>query len=779
MSVVLKGKLAPAPIDREVKTPGAVVRFAHDVGARGWEATPGLIVEPRKFLEKDPQKITLSDAELAAIADTAQLERAVADFLKKNTAIFEAADITTSKNEQLGIAGLRKQRFFDGLKRKLTKTAIPASARSAARTALVRLERATYQNRDIQFDVVKHDTYHPYSDPFDRGVRLLAELAKEGVERGQIENLLAYVTDRKTVRGWGSVDERDGEVSLGLRAIDRGNGGQTLSLAKGSNNMLRPQYAVMNVGKTGLPQGQEQHAGKAVYRDGSTLYFDKTKTVVPAELVAHVVEKASSGNHGLRLLEQAERARSGFPYDWNGNGTVDIDPIDISWWGHCHIEAPLATLSLKATNSVCIYDAASGNEKVFDAAAVNHLLFAAFDNDRYASIDGGGRADPTKTDFVGSRNDTGGAPRFGDELALKLSSGKEMKFKVRLDAVYDAKDATKRLSIADVFQPTEIDQGIRFRKNPLFRGLHSSDWSSIDGNRKFELSVEFLEVADNGEVKRKRRDHTIDFAKPSPEPLLIGTELASSSYPPALVKYYLDEKTKTVESRRYEPKQNAAGKYEMVESGSPKKVGTIKDVTLGRELTRESIIGIHERMLRAAREGLPFVTEKTPGHAVWNYATAGLRVNEVQRDGNFVKYDATLNTQGGTMTFSYIIKEDAKGKAVDAHALSDPPDFLWQTLRQVSMPLFKDGTGIAYNAAAHERGALTTPDGQLTQEGVSFFRLMADVVYAALAEAGQTKRFAVRAANGALYLYDDEAKFRADVVALQNERGGVAQPAVA
>ena len=88
-------------------------------------------------------------------------------------------------------------------------------------------------------------------------------------------------------------------------------------------------------------------------------------------------------------MEAGEQKRDNFPYDWNQNGGVDVDGMNIGWWGHCRIEAPLAALKLAAGSDVTVFDARSKAESTFGETDVSDLLFAMMDADRYADINSG------------------------------------------------------------------------------------------------------------------------------------------------------------------------------------------------------------------------------------------------------------------------------------------------------------------------------------------------------------------------------------------------------
>ncbi|MDP7038200.1 MAG: hypothetical protein QGI45_03515, partial [Myxococcota bacterium] len=736
----LTGTKAPAPADRTASTPGADLTFAHNTGAGAFDSVPALIANKREFSDPNPKDISLSSAELSNIKTLDDLEKAVNDLFEKNKDYLEATEITGTNNEQLGVAGLRKPRFFEGLSKKLDETGLPASEQRAGNALLRRLEAKSFMNRDIEFTTGKMDTYHPYRTPFDKGVRKLMDLESSDEAKSSIENLLNYVTDRKTTKSGSSIEERDLEKTIGLRPVDRENGEQTLSLAKDATNPLSPSYVVINVKANGLPDALSEHAGKAVFRDGDKVYFDKSATEVPAELLTHIEEKPASDKTGLRLLEDGEKVRSDFPYDWNKSGHINVDTINTGWWGHCHLEAPLAAMKLDAASNVTIFDAQSKKEHTFGATDVNDLMFALFDAGEYRHINNGGYRNADNTAFVGNRNDTTGAPMPGENLVFKTDSGNQ-EFDVAISRVYDSADPDKVLDLDDAFSPTRLkDDGLSFEANPLYMGKPSGkrdpkDWSQIDGKRKIDARVEYLDVDASGNLTRSRADITIDPANPADEPILLGSQQAGGGYPPKIKKFYLNQSEGRIESRVFEPVKKDDGTYEMKAVGDANKAeGKVQDLKLNKELTKESVVAFHNHMLEATRSGVSYVTEKSSGHAVWNYATDGLRIDEVESKGDYAKYEVTANTQGGTKSWSYILRYDDDGKPVDAHAIGAPPDFLYENQRWVSAPIYKnpDSGEVLYNSSAFSRGYLTNSDGKVTDESLAFFRSAADVVYASL-----------------------------------------------
>ena len=388
----------------------------------------------------------------------------------------------------------------------------------------------------------------------------------------------------------------------------------------------------------------------------------------------------------------------------------------------------MAALKLAAGSDVTVFDARSKAESTFGETDVNDLLFAMMDADRYADINSGRAASAEVTTFVGNRNDTIGGQHPGDKMILTVG-GREIPFSFRLTNLYDAEDAEKKVNADDSFSPTVVTEGIQFEKNPTFNGLRDQDWSVINGDRKFEGKVEYMDVNEKGSVERQKLDIVIDPNNPAEEPTLTS-ELGRGSFPPSVTKYYLNQKTGNLESRKFEASKKEDGSYEMKPVGDENKVfGAVNGMSLSRELTKESVIELYNHFLDAARRGVSFVTEKDSGYMVWNYGTDSFKMSKVEEDGDFVKYEVVDKTQGGTKTWSYILKYDADGNAVDAHAFTAPPDFVFRPEKTVSAPLVRAENGsVLYNSAAYERGFLVGEDGKISDESLAFFRYASDVL---------------------------------------------------
>jgi hypothetical protein len=763
----LRGVKAPDPKDRVAATEAADLKFSHDAGTHG--RVPGVIASKRKHSDELLGGIRLTEADFAKIDTIDELETVTKRLLEVHAGYFAASDVT-GNNAGTATAALRKPAFFAGLAGGLEHTKIPEADREKARKLLGRMERESFLGLDHKFTIGDLDSYHPYSDPFDDGVRALRDLAPAGRARDSIESVLNYIVDRKTTRSGSSIDERNAEHSLGLRVIDRGNDGQSVSLKDSFfSDPRNPEYVVMNVatkdlpdsvpnyvvlnvvakdaveahlnarvideasgrsvsvsgeryvllgvqaeglpeelaehagknvvrigdelyfdgsserlpaallahvvetpvgeklamrplaegekardafpirdGIEGLPPGLVANAGRSVIRDGDELYydgttekvpaalaklviekpagditlrraregelqragfwydrdesgaidaderdveasgrkavdeatgqtlslaaeqpemslsdyagrsvyraddklyFDGTGTRVPKQLEGHVVEKRASRNLGLRLVESGEKLREKLPYDWNQNGGINLDKIDTSWWGHCHIKSALESLDLHAESEVTMFDAASGAQKTFTTTDINDLLFALFDADRYTS------RDVERTRFIGLRNDTTGAPVPADELILNTGGmmgyfGSNTTIKVRLKEIFD--DKGNALDLEEPFLPTKLEKkdGIRFVDNPNYEGY--GDWSKIEAAGKVVLEVSYYDVDPDGEITRRNQDITIDRKNPPAESVLLATR-TGGGYPPTITRIYYNVKKDRIEQREFKP----------------------------------------------------------------------------------------------------------------------------------------------------------------------------------------------------------------------------------
>jgi hypothetical protein len=211
----------------------------------------------------------------------------------------------------------------------------------------------------------------------------------------------------------------------------------------------------------------------------------------------------------------------------------------------------------------------------------------------------------------------------------------------------------------------------------------------------------------------------------------------------------------------------SSGVWAMRASGAPTTDATVRGVKLQKELTRESVLEIHKELLYQIRIGRSFVADTSSDLPVWNYGITSARIEELGRDGHFAKYRATLT--GGSKSWEYLIQEDAFGNPIAGHALTAPPDFLWQPVRAVAAPAYlaPGKSSVAWNTSALDRGYVRRTNDSFQPSSLAFYRYAADIVYASLQDTAQAQRYVMRDASGDLYFIADREAYERQVAALK------------
>ena len=122
--MTLNGIKAPTRTDRNVETSGSEVNFSTDLGMDGYRSVPALKVNARHFTDSAAKDIKLSPEKLGSIDSLEALKKVVSETFEANKDYLEASEFK-SKNETLGVAGLRKQAFFSDLAKTLGTSALP------------------------------------------------------------------------------------------------------------------------------------------------------------------------------------------------------------------------------------------------------------------------------------------------------------------------------------------------------------------------------------------------------------------------------------------------------------------------------------------------------------------------------------------------------------------------------------------------------------------------------------------------------------------------------
>jgi hypothetical protein len=473
----------------------------------------------------------------------------------------------------------------------------------------------------------------------------------------------------------------------------------------------------------------------------------------------------------VRPLVENEQARPAIPYDWDRNGGVDLEPIDIGWWGHCHNESPLNAMGIDPKRQVVLYRAERGvareqakqrysADDIWDVAGA-----LAADHEEGWALPGDYRMRETQVEtvqFVGNRNNG------GHWLLICPPGGAR---RIRIDAevteLWHKSDPSKKYA-----NPME-----RFRRDlPTSDGAFAPnpDWVAADASdddditidakgRKLTVMVSYITVGEDGDRVQKHERATLD---PKVDKAVKLAEEISD----------FDEEQATVVEHWYNAK--TAAYYNVVQDihgGRRREISRTApveaaQVLASQETLYDSVIEIHEFVTK--NMGLPFVFDTSSGMSVWNYPVNRLkldRVKEVDLDGfTYTTYKLSYATMGGPSGAPrYIIKRDAHGNPDRATALDPMPDFAFREEHWVCAPAASDAAGhLAVNVQALRAGYLTDKAGEKIVG--ELWRREAALLYAGLADeaaASDGNTYVFETEAGELIVFRDAASFEAAVKA--------------
>ena len=470
-------------------------------------------------------------------------------------------------------------------------------------------------------------------------------------------------------------------------------------------------------------------------------------------------------------------ARRGISGDWNRSGGIDLTPIEIGWWGHCHNEAPLNAMGIDPKRGVTLYRAERGiaRDRALQAFTADDVwdLFGALAADHEAGYATRGslglrEAQVEVTKFVGSRNDGG----HWFLLELERQGARRIRIDAEVTKLWHKSDPSQRYERPeDRFRRDLPDDDGGFAPNPdwIAAEVDDEDEITIDclGRRLAFVAtyVTFDDAGDRAEVKASveldpTRDAWVKIAEEILDAGPRGGRLAEHWYNAKLAHY-----------RRTLVEVGAGGARR--ETQRDPEVPVARAIAQ-QETAYDSVIDIHDFVTK--NMGLPFTFDTSSGLAVWNYPVSRVRIDrtrEVTRveDGasfHYASYRLRYTTMGGPKGDArYLIKRDDDGNAVRALALDPMPDFAFRNEYWVCAPVTADAHGDpAYNLQALQAGYLT--DKQRETIVPDLWRRQAAICYASLAAPGSGHTvYAFETTDGDVRIFPDAASFRAAVDADQ------------
>lgn len=755
------GRSLGPPSEWKVTTTGATVTFATKAANALW---PAVVFDLPQWTDPAPRDALGAHAQkLSGATSLAELTAALDAAVAEAGAYLAADDVADGgKNRRWGLQDLRRKAFFEAAAKAAAGARLPSGDRPRVAAVLATAKEKLLCDREFVMETGSHTNYWPYWKNYAPALaKVLAQTAPGTDDYWQIKNRLEEVWTRKTVTAFRrEVDEKDVERSAGMALVQRrpygDDSGHRVSLTKESFPTA-PKYEVLHLAD-----------GTKAYREGDKVYVDGPgKVEVTGDRLRGVKSrKVGDDELGLRPLDGEPRAS--VPYDWNRDGSIDLAAIDISWWGHCHNEAPLNALGIDPQRGVDYYRA---DPKVPAAQRLQHFTaedvwdvcgaLAADHEGGYATRDAY-RMRETQvevTKFVGSRNDGG--------HWILIDPARPDARRVRIDA-----EVTELWHKSD---PTQMypDPAARFRRdlpdgdgafapNPEWVASESDDDDEItvDGlGRRMTLRTTFVTFDASGHRYQAKETVKLDpnsdsYVKLADEILAAGAagggKVAEHWYNAKRGSYYqvLSEVA-------------AAGGRRELSRGAPVPVRT---VLLRQETVYDSVIDTHDFVTK--NMGLPFVFDTSSGLAVWNYPVDKVRIDrlgEVERSEAgarvaYTRYRLRYTTMGGPGgDAKYIIKRDATGNPVRAVAEDPMPDFAFRNEHWVCAPATTDQRGTpSFNLAALQGGYLLDKSGEYIVSGL--WHRLATIVYASLSSPKSTEPVRLyEAADGTLSIYDDAA----------------------
>jgi len=789
--------------DWKVSTAGSDVSFKTEGNGQEW---PALVLDKVTFNDPNPRDIVVENiAEFSEVKTLEQFHDAIVKVVREETPYLTVSDVEVqSTNEDYGIASLRRKALMTGLRESaIAESRLSPEDQTKALGMIEALNVKLGTGREFKMKVGSHTNYWPYWKNYLAPlVKLLGQYKEGDPGWHQINNRISSVTRHKTAQNR-SIDERNIEESMGMALIYKPkfttNGGQRVSLVEG-NNPLKPEYELLSVAEANLPPHYEGYAGLRVVRDqkGNLLvdFMGESDSrvaemargmvgdAVPVALLGFIESKKLSGEElndlNFRFFAPREHARSGIPMDWDDNDRINITPTDISWWGHCHNEAPLNAMDIDPQKPVTFYRAVSGvepenavqsytAEEIWDLAGA----FVADHEDGYNVVSNGYPAVVDSTTFVGIRNN-GRSFLTLDIPGSRIKINGELLDLINVEG--EGRDPGK------VFSPNVDNGDGTFSPNPLFVKVDSK----IAGLITVDVAEHGLMMETKYMVFDQRGypmevEDWLEIPAQFDRFIKIGQELSSvnpDGRGGEVTEHYYN--TMTQEYHNVVSDVNGDNDYAPVEVKRSEAV-KVKGLTMSAETQYDSSKELFEFYL--ADPGLPKTYDTSPGKSVWNYPVNKEKVvmtgeeTRVEEGHEYAyrTFKLRYETMGGpSRSVAFILKYNEAGEIIDDMGLDPLPDFAFRKERWVSAPVTKDVNGqTAVNVNALREGYLLSEKGNSFDDVVTdLWKVQGAILYAGLRpNTSEEGVFLMETQDGEFISFNNKADFDAAVDADKRLRG--------
>ena len=805
--------------DWSVKTPGADVKFSTTASGRDW---PALVLKTRTF--QDPaaaRNIVSENTEVfAAVKTTGELQAAIDTVVAKEEDYFAATDVLdASANLKYGVRNIRRKAFIDTLRASgVDATSLTGADRARARGVIEGAAIKMATGTDYRMEVGSHTNYWPYWMSYAAPLEKMLEQEEVGsAGYHQIKNRLNDINRRKSHNDhWKrEVNERNFESSVKMALVHSPNFttgvGHRLSMTTDSTT-FEPNYELLTVNKEGLPAEFSEYAGVQLYRDtdvkgtlrvdfmgkgaSATEVFARTKLgkkvpdAVKDHLTTHRLTKADAESFTLRKFQPGEKARKNISFDWGSNGRINIAPTDVSWWGHCHNEAPLNAMAIDPQKAVSFYRADRGvdSEKALMVYTADDAwdIAGAFTADHegrpaWNSTRTGSSTRVDSTSFVGTRNNG------FHELNIQLANGSSFDIDAEVTSMTSATGVNEDPK-AIFRENIEKDDGT-FAKNPVHvkTNARKDDQITIDvADCKMRLATKFLTFDAQGNPTQRESSVTVDPTKDKFVKIIekIARRDASGRGGEILEQYY-NAKTKEYYSITQKVAETNGYVREELSRSDTVKVASLNHTT---ETEYDSVEVLFDYFMD--NPGLPKTYDTSPDAAVWNYPVDRekldiLKETTVVENGHNYTYrtfNLLYSTMGGPMDQNqrFIVKFNETGRIVDTCALDPMPDFAFRQDHWTAAPITTDTSGgTAYNVMALDKGYLLRQGGgSLSDVETELWQQEAAILFSSLSDkTADGHAYVFQKSDGRIVSFSDKADFDAAVKsdkALRAMEGAVA-----
>ena len=669
----------------------------------------------------------------------------------------------------LNVTGRRLEQFFGEAQRLIGQSGMPAAEQAKARVDLNAAFRDAFRGRTAEFD--RADTGGYWSYGHDAAFvhvfeRMLSALPEGDPKKPFIQNQIDFIFSHKYVPN-GKVSENDAEQSLGLVAIAKGSR-HVVSMTAGSATSNQVSYETLQLpAAAGGP-----NAGRQVYRDGTQLFFQGTRTELTAADAAKVkATRVSNDDIVFRRAQAGEQIRADFRYDWDGNGMLNSSDIDTGWWGHCDIKALMETILADMGGSGGVSEYRADTKRVTDFSRDMQLEGLAallnFDDVYQNTTSPSQRVQFGTTNFAGARYDN-------RPTVMKLStSGSSMTLPIRLTGMSEKGDSSKAVDVNTIFAAKIADaKKESFVANKDLVRVDEGDMHVVDGSgRKLEGTTDGYSFDARGWPVESKTIFEIDLNATAGTKVLIGTQLRDVNSR-TLDRFYFDPATKQVEKVETQFVLKAGTTtYEAVE-GRKSAVGALRGVELSKEMEAGDDVKDKLKMLEdAVRTGAKIATDSDTKDQVWNGEVHAVRFTTEWRspDGLWERVGVNVDaTFGSGKVGTFLHKLDDKGVVVDSMEVKAAVDFYWADAPRIA-PLVSERGNWYVNEAMLERGVVDLGRGKAASLGA--LQDLSDLIYLGLKAKDNKKLFTI-VDGGKRFVYEDKAAWDKDVAALKAREAG-------